>query len=52
MDPYIAVAVNAGQTLAAHGADYLEREQKRRTYGLIALAGVALLLVFLAKRGK
>ena len=51
MEPYITVAVNAGQALATGAADYVAREQARRTRSaLVAVALVLLAVIVFRKR--
>lgn len=52
MEPYITVAVNAGQALATGTADYIAREKRRKVAQVVTLVALALLAGIILKRSR
>ena len=52
MEPYVGVAVNAGQVLLQDGARYVAEERKRQTMRAIAIVAAVLVVALIIKRRR
>lgn len=52
MEPYIGVAVNAGQVLLQDGARYVAEERKRQTLRALAIVAGVLVVAIILRRGR